>query len=62
MDGATKYYLSSNPSLEKVTFVPAENFTGTVSIPYRCTDTTGGGYSGTMTINIYSASGRAMAA
>ena len=57
VDGATKYYLSSNPSLEKVTFVPAENFTGTVSIPYRCTDTTGGGYSGTMTINIYSASG-----
>ncbi len=57
VDGATKYYLSSTPSLEKVTFVPAENFTGTVSIPYRCTDTTGGGYSGTMTVNVYSASG-----
>ncbi len=57
VDGTTKYYLSSSPSLEKVTFVPAENFTGTVSVPYRCTDTTGGSYSGTMTINIYSASG-----
>ena len=57
VDGTTKYYLSSSPSLEKVTFVPAENFTGTVSVPYRCTDTTGGGYSGTMTINIYAADG-----
>ena len=57
VDGSTKYYLSSSPSLEKVTFVPAENFTGTVSVPYRCTDTTGGGYSGTMTINIYAADG-----
>ena len=57
VDSATKYYLSSSPSLEKVTFVPAENFIGKVTVPYRCTDTTGGGYSGTMTINIYSASG-----
>lgn len=53
LDGATKYYLSSSPSLEKVTFVPAENFTGTVSIPYRCTDTSGGSFSGTMTITVY---------
>lgn len=57
VDSATKYYLSSNPSLEKVTFVPAENFTGTVTVSYRCTDTTGGGYAGTMTINVYSANG-----
>lgn len=57
VDGTTRYYLNSSPSLEKVTFVPAENFTGTVTVPYRCTDTTGGGYSGTMTINVYSASG-----
>ncbi|MEY8260169.1 Ig-like domain-containing protein [Oscillospiraceae bacterium 50-60] len=57
VDGTTKYYLTSTPSLEKVTFVPADNFTGSVSIPYRCTDTTGGGYSGTMTINIYAADG-----
>ena len=57
VDGTTKYYLSSNPSLEKVTFVPAENFTGTVSVPYRCTDTTGGSYSGTMTINVYASEG-----
>lgn len=57
VDGTTKYYLSSSPSLEKVTFVPAENFTGTVKVPYRCTDTTGGSYAGTMTINVYAANG-----
>lgn len=57
VDSTTKYYLSSSPSLEKVTFVPAESFTGTVTVPYRCTDTTGGSYAGTMTINIYSAGG-----
>lgn len=59
VDGTTKYYLSSSPSVEKVTFVPAQNFSGTVSIPYRCTDTTGGSYSGNMTINVYAASGSA---
>ena len=57
VDGTTKYYISSNPLLEKVTFVPEENYTGTISVPYRCTDTTGSSYSGTMTINIYSADG-----
>lgn len=57
VDGTTKYYLGSRPSLEMVTFVPAEGYTGTVSVSYRCTDTTGGGYSGTMTINVYAADG-----
>lgn len=57
VDSATRYYLGGTPSLEKVTFVPAEGFTGTVTVPYRCTDTAGGSYSGTMTINVYSASG-----
>lgn len=59
VDSTTRYYLNSSPSLEDVTFVPAEGFTGTVTVPYRCTDTTGGSYSGTMTINIYSADGEA---
>lgn len=59
VDGTTKYYLSSTPLLEKVTFVPAEGFTGAVTVPYRCTDTTGGSYSGTMTINVYASSGSA---
>lgn len=57
VDSSTRYYLSSSPSLEKVTFVPAESFTGTVTVPYRCTDTTGSSYSGTMTINVYSNDG-----
>lgn len=60
VDGTTKYYLSSTPSLEKVTFVPAQNYTGTVSIPYRCTDTTGSSYSGTMTISVYANGGSAI--
>lgn len=57
VDGSTKYYLDSTPSLEKVTFVPAENFTGTVTVPYRCTDTTGSSYSGTMTVNVEAGGG-----
>lgn len=57
VDGNTKYYIGSSPALEKVTFVPAEGYTGKVTVPYRCTDTTGGSYSGTMTVNIYTPEG-----
>ncbi len=57
VDGDTRYYVGSSPSLEKVTFVPAENYTGAVTVSYRCTDTTGGSYAGTMTINVYATEG-----
>ena len=57
VDNTTRYYVASRPLLEEVTFVPADHYTGTVSVPYRCTDTTGGSYSGTMTINVYAADG-----
>lgn len=53
-----RYYISGSPSVELVTFVPAENYTGTISIGYRCTDTTGSTYRGTITVNVYAVSGQ----
>lgn len=51
-----KFYRTSNPRLDAVTFLPGENYTGTVKIPYLCVTTSGGSYTGTVTINVYSAS------
>ncbi len=45
-----KYYRTNKPLLDEVTFVPAENTTGTVKIPYTCVTTGNGSYSGTVTI------------
>ena len=45
-----KYYRTSRPLLDEVTFVPAENTTGTVKIPYTCVTTSNGSYTGTVTI------------
>ncbi len=56
VDSATKYYRTNNPYLDKISFVPAEDFTGTVTIPYTCT-TTGGTHSGTVTIIVYALPG-----
>lgn len=57
VDGNTKYYTTSTPSVNAVTFVPAESYTGTVTVPYTCVDSAGGSYSGKVTITVYSASG-----
>lgn len=46
----TGYYLSRNPYLDNVTFVPAEDYDGTLRISYRGVDTAGNSYSGRMTI------------
>lgn len=56
VNSGTKYYRTNNPYLDKVTFVPAEDYTGTVTIPYSCT-TAGGTHSGTVTILVYAAPG-----
>ena len=56
VNSGTKYYRTNNPYLDKVTFVPAEDYTGTVTIPYLCT-TAGGTHSGTVTILVYAAPG-----
>ena len=53
----TRYYVTSNPSLDRISFVPADGFTGTVTIPYRCTDSSGGIYNGKVTIRVSAANG-----
>ncbi len=44
------YYLSRSPYLDNITFVPAEDYSGTLRIGYRAVDTSGSSYSGRMTI------------
>ena len=57
VDSNTKYYTTSTPSVNSITFVPAESYTGTVTVPYTCVDSAGGSYNGKVTITVYSASG-----
>ena len=53
----TKYYLSGGSTLlSEVTFVPAKGYTGTVTIPYYGVDTSGGAYSGKITVTVYALS------
>lgn len=49
---STQYSRSRNPSLDRVTFLPADGFGGTVTIPYRGVDTSGSAYSGRVTITV----------
>ena len=57
VDSSTRYYASSNPSINNLTFVPAEGFAGDVGITYRCTDSSGATYTGTVTITVSGAGG-----
>lgn len=57
VDSSTRYYASSRPSVDDITFVPAEGYTGDVSIPYRCIDSSGAAYSGTITVTVYGSNG-----
>lgn len=57
VNNSTRYYASSNPSLDNITFVPAKGYTGDVDIPYRCTDSSGASYSGTVRVRVYGANG-----
>lgn len=52
-----KFYTTSTPSVDSVAFVPAKGWTGTVTVPYTCTDSAGGVYRGKVTITVYSPSG-----
>ena len=53
-----KYYAyGSTMLIDKIAFVPAEGFTGTVSVPYTATDSSGTSYSGTVNIVVNPASG-----
>lgn len=53
MDSATRYYATSTPSINQVTFVPAKGFSGDVDITYRCTDSSGATYTGVVTVSVY---------
>ncbi len=46
------YYRSGSPSLSSVTFVPANNYNGSVSIPFSGYDVNGGVFSGTVRITV----------
>ncbi|MCI9513498.1 MAG: hypothetical protein HFF61_04090 [Oscillospiraceae bacterium] len=49
---STKYYRSESPYLDDVTFVPDEDFTGTVTIPFTGYDTRGRKFSGDLVITV----------
>ena len=49
---STKYYRSDSPALEAVTFVPAKNYTGTVSIDFTGKSTGDETFSGTLKIYV----------
>ncbi len=57
VDSTTRYYASSNPSIDQITFVPAAGFSGDCNITYRCTDSSGATYAGTVTITVFSPDG-----
>ena len=48
---STSYYRSGTPNLDRVTFVPAKNYSGTVSIPFTGKSTSGKAFSGTVIIS-----------
>lgn len=57
VNNSTRYYASSSPAIDDITFVPAKGYVGDVDIPYRCTDSSGSSYSGTVRIRVYGANG-----
>lgn len=57
VDSSTRYYPNSTPSLDKVTFVPAKDYVGTVDVTYHCTDSSGIPYTGSVRVTVYSPSG-----
>ncbi len=58
VDTNTRYYATSTPSIDSITFVPAEGYSGDVEIPYRCTDSSGASYSGVVSVRVYGADSR----
>lgn len=49
---STVFYVSGTPTISTVTFVPASNYTGTVTLPYTGFSTSGVQYQGSVVINI----------
>lgn len=56
VDPNTRFYPSSNPTLERVSFVPAKGFSGVVYVPYLCTDSAGNTFRGRLRVNVQTGS------
>ena len=56
--GSSYYYNARSPRLDRLTFVPAESFTGTVRIPFTAWDRDGSRFSGWVEIAVRGSSGR----
>jgi hypothetical protein len=54
---SAKYYTGTSPNISFLTFVPAADYTGTVSIDYKAYDPAGNFYTGTLTVHVSSAQG-----
>ena len=52
VSSSDKYYRSSSPKLDDITFVPDDDYNGTVSIPFSGESTNGSKFSGTMKIRV----------
>ncbi len=48
----TRYYRSSNPRLDDIVFVPASNYTGTVTVSFTCYDTNQRSFTGQLKIYV----------
>ena len=58
VSGNTRYFTSSNPSIDNITFLPAEGYVGNVEISYRAVDSAGSTYSGSVTVRVYGSGGQ----
>ena len=54
---STRYYRTSSPRISSISFVPARDYRGTVSIPYTGVNTAGDSFSGTLTITVGTGTG-----
>jgi hypothetical protein len=52
VNAATKYYRNSSPNVSKVSFVPNDDYAGTVSIDYIAYDSNGEDYPGSILITV----------
>ena len=48
----TRYYRNSSPRISQITFVPADGFSGTVTISYTGYDTAGESFTGNVIIRL----------
>lgn len=52
VEAGTSYRRIGNPNLDSVSFLPADNFSGSVRISYRGLDTAGASFTGFVTVNV----------